>query len=55
MLIARVLYTMIYNIVYTSFVVIWVLNKAMGHRQNCFYCFLIEFILTSISTMQHEV
>ncbi len=55
MLTVKTLYTMIYNTVYTSILVTRELNKAMGHRQSCFYCFLIGFILTCINIMQNAV
>jgi hypothetical protein len=46
---------MIYNIVYTSILVTRELNKAMGHRQSYFYCFLIGFTLTCINIMLNAV
>jgi hypothetical protein len=52
---AKVVYTIIYKKPYMILLVTWVLNKAMGHRRNCFYYFLTVFILTYMIIILHEV
>jgi hypothetical protein len=52
---AKVVYTIIYKKPYMNLLVTWVLNKAMGHRRNCFYYSLTIFTRTYMIIIHREV